>query len=70
MANPTTPRMVGRRFAKGKVHCLKPTAKKNGPHRLYLCWLDDGSDRGQLILVQGNNLRSRGYSGAPLRRAA
>jgi hypothetical protein len=62
--------MVGRRFAKGKVWCLKATSQKNGPHRLYTCWFNDGSDSGQLILVQGNNLRSRGYIGAPLRRPA
>jgi len=60
--------MSGRRF--GKVLVLKRTTLKNGPHALYLCWLDTGDDRGELIHVQGNNLRSRGYPGKPNRRKA
>lgn len=65
MANPKTPRMVGRRF--GDLVVLKATDDKNGPHRLYLCWVDDGG-RGDLVYVQGNNLRNRGYVGKALRR--
>jgi hypothetical protein len=54
----------------GKLLVIRYSGKKQGPHKLYYCHLDDGTAEGQYILVRGNNLRDRGYSGKPLRRAA